>query len=145
MKITYEQLQKLRACIGQLKLFQTLFGDEVEVTRELIIEHAEKFDWDWAAGHLLSRKKYEDYEAKRQPIYEDYREKIKPIYEDYWEKRKQIDEDYWEKRKPIFEDYQAKRKQIYEDYQAKIKQIDEDCRRQCAPIFADLLLEGRKI
>lgn len=97
MKITYEQLQKLQACEGQLKLFRTLFGDEVEVTRELIIEHAEKFDWDWAAESLLSREKYEDYREKRKLIYEDYREKI--------------------------------------------KQIDEDHRRQCAPIFADCLLE----
>ena len=54
MIVTLAQLRKLKACAPQLELFQRQFGTEVAVTRELCLEYASSFDWDWAATRLLS-------------------------------------------------------------------------------------------
>ena len=54
MKITLSMLEK--ACEPQRALFAELFGQEVELTLELCIEHADQFNWYWAAGNLLPQK-----------------------------------------------------------------------------------------
>lgn len=56
MKITLKQLIDLGACRHARKRFRELFGESVEVTDDLCVKHAEEFDWDWVASHLLSRK-----------------------------------------------------------------------------------------
>ena len=61
MIITAKQLRKHGACSAQYELFVRLFGDEVIVTKELCIKHAQDFDWFWAATVLLTRGGYEDY------------------------------------------------------------------------------------
>lgn len=56
MKVTYDQLRAADACNGQLEIFSELFPDgEVVLTEELAVTHAEKFDWNWMAYHLLRR------------------------------------------------------------------------------------------
>ena len=72
MKITYDQLEALDACEDQRDLFQSLFGEEVEVTRALVMEHAAKFDWDWAAEKLLPRKKSAEYNRVTAQAGEEY-------------------------------------------------------------------------
>jgi len=53
-KITSTQLRRAAACEDQVKLFVRHFGRSVVVTEKLCIEHAQDFDWDWAADSLLS-------------------------------------------------------------------------------------------
>ena len=53
MFVTKELLEKKRACKDQLDLFNELFPEGVELTRELILEHAQMLDWDWCADRLL--------------------------------------------------------------------------------------------
>lgn len=57
-KITYALLTARGACSEQLALFARTFPithpNGVEVTRELCAEHAEKFEWSWAASELLT-------------------------------------------------------------------------------------------
>lgn len=60
MKITLKMLEG--ACEPQRDLFSELFGEEVELTLELCIEHAAEFDWYWAAQNLLSPKSTAEYD-----------------------------------------------------------------------------------
>jgi len=53
MFITKELLEAKRACEDQLDLFNELFPEGVELTRALILEHAQEFDWGWCAENLL--------------------------------------------------------------------------------------------
>lgn len=58
-KITYALLTRHGACSEQLAMFKRTipldeFPNGVEVTRELCAEHAEKFEWSWAADTLLT-------------------------------------------------------------------------------------------
>ena len=55
MRITLKQLRAAGACADQRELFKEKFGDYVDVTAALCLEHAEDFDWDWAADNLLPR------------------------------------------------------------------------------------------
>ncbi len=58
MKITVEQLEKLGACKEQVLRFQELFGDSVEVTHKLCLEHALNFSWDWIATKLATTEEW---------------------------------------------------------------------------------------
>jgi hypothetical protein len=66
-KITYALLTEHGACSEQLALFARTFPtthpNGVEVTRELCAEHAEKFEWDWAAEMLLTDAASEEYDT----------------------------------------------------------------------------------
>ena len=102
MKITYKQLQALDACDNQLELFQSLFGEEVEVTRELIMKHADKFDWNWAAEKLLPRKRWAEYKrVKAQALAEYKRVKAQALAE-YERVKDQAWAEYRIKCAPIF-------------------------------------------
>ena len=59
--ITLQQLKEHGACINQLRLFKQLFGKEVEVTVKRCVKYYDKFDWEWAAGCLLSDELHEEY------------------------------------------------------------------------------------
>jgi hypothetical protein len=54
MKITADLLRSKGACEEQVLLFVELGGDDLELTEELCVRHADKFDWFWAACKLLS-------------------------------------------------------------------------------------------
>ena len=82
-KITLSQLRKAHACMPQVSLFKETFGEEVEVSAELALKYASKFDFSWAAGHLLSRKGREAYDAAKAPIREAYDAATAPIREAY--------------------------------------------------------------
>ena len=56
MRITLAQLYAANACLEQVALFESMFGEEVEVTIDLCIKHALDFDFMWAIHNLLSEK-----------------------------------------------------------------------------------------
>ena len=64
-KITANELRKAKACAKQVEKFEHLFPDGVVPTVELCKEHADSFDWDWAAQNLLSPKGLAQYDAAR--------------------------------------------------------------------------------
>ena len=82
-KITLEQLKEHHACTGQLHLFKKLFGKEVEVTVEKCIKYHDKFDWEWAAEHLLSVELYKEYKKIQQPAWEEYLEIKRLAWKEY--------------------------------------------------------------
>jgi len=61
-KITLRQLKLAGACNSQVELFRATFGNSVEVTLATCLEHAQKFDWTWAARHILSPAAWAEYE-----------------------------------------------------------------------------------
>ncbi len=72
MKITITQLKRAGACRDQVELFRTTFGTSVTVTRALCLAHAEKFDWDWGAAHLLRPSMRAEYDRLRAPAQAKY-------------------------------------------------------------------------
>ena len=64
-KITANELRKAKACAEQVEKFEHLFPDGVVPTVELCKEHADSFDWNWAACNLLSPIGRAQYDATR--------------------------------------------------------------------------------
>ena len=83
MKITAAVLRAKDACETQVRRFEALFPNGVEITSELCVQHAGSFDWSWAAKNLLPPGKYADYKAKHAPLYADYEAKRAPLLADY--------------------------------------------------------------
>ena len=64
-KITANELRKAKACDEQVEAFEHLFPEGVVPTVELCKEHADSFDWNWAACNLLSPIGRAQYDAAR--------------------------------------------------------------------------------
>jgi hypothetical protein len=60
--ITLRKLENLGACSEQRRLFKRLFGSRVAVTEAKLLPHANKFNWRWAADHLLSAWAWGEHE-----------------------------------------------------------------------------------
>ena len=88
-KITLDQLKEHNACVEQLHLFKELFGKEVEVTVGKCVEYYDKFDWAWAALHLLSDELYEKYFKIKRLAREEYLKIQQPAWEEYKKKTAQ--------------------------------------------------------
>lgn len=73
MRLSLETLRAKGACRGQVDRFEALFGAEVDVTEALCLSVAVKFDWDWAAGHLLRAPARAEYERVRAAALAEYR------------------------------------------------------------------------
>mgnify|MGYP000921024585 CR=1 FL=1 len=82
MKITLSMLEG--ACEPQRALFAELFGQEVELTLELCIEHAAKFNWCWAAQNLLPPKSQAAYDKALATASEAYDKAHAPASEAYY-------------------------------------------------------------
>ena len=70
MKITLKMLEG--ACEPQRDLFAKLFGQEVELTLALCIEHAAKFNLYWAAQNFLPPKSQAAFNKARESAGEAY-------------------------------------------------------------------------
>ena len=115
MKITLKDLRRMGACSGQVELYKSLFGTEVELTREAVVQYGAQFDLNWIAPKIMSEAQYADYESKRVSLYADYVSKCTPLYADYESKRDALDADYESKRAPLYADYDSKRATLFAD------------------------------
>ena len=61
-KITARKLKLLGACQEQVDNFKELFPSGTVVTVELCVLHAQTFNWNWAAQHLLSAPAWAEYD-----------------------------------------------------------------------------------
>jgi hypothetical protein len=61
--LTLATLKAKGACSEQVALFRQIFGQSVEITEALCVEHAALFSWEWAAENLLSAKARAAYDA----------------------------------------------------------------------------------
>ena len=128
MKITLKDLRRMGACSGQVELYKSLFGTEVELTREAVVQYGAQFDLNWIAPKIMSEAQYADYESNRASLYADYESKRAPLFADYLSKRASLFADYESKRAPLFADYVSKHASLFADYVSKR-----------APLFADIL------
>ena len=71
-KITVDMLRKVAACRSQVQLFEQLFPEGVTPTVALCVEHASKFDWDFASRKFLLAPALEQYEAAKAPAWAQY-------------------------------------------------------------------------
>lgn len=103
MKISVAGLRRKGACKEQVALFKATFGAApVAITQAACVEHADKFDWDWAARKLLPAPLDAAYEAKRAPLDAAYRAKRAPLLADYRAKYAPLLADYEAKRAVLF-------------------------------------------
>ena len=128
MKITLKDLRRMGACSGQVELYKSLFGTEVELTREAVVQYGAQFDLNWIAPKIMSEAQYADYESNRASLYADYESKRAPLFADYLSKRA-----------PLYADYESKRDALDADYVSKHDALDADYVSKRAPLFADIL------
>lgn len=71
------------ACHGQLARFVEMFGEQVLVSKELCEKLWDKFDYMWAAGHLLSIKAEKDFDDIITSLYDKRSKIMVQAYRDY--------------------------------------------------------------
>ena len=82
MKITLRDLRRMGACSEQVSLFKCLFGEEVEMTREKVLQYGVQFDLSWLASKIMSEALFADYKSKRAPLLADYESKCVSLFAD---------------------------------------------------------------
>ena len=83
MKVTKALLKRLGACKAQREKFAELFPRGVVVTEALCVEHAQEFNWDWAANHLLSPEAWAEYNRVRALAWAEYNRVMAPAKAEY--------------------------------------------------------------
>ena len=124
MKITAALLRAKYACEIQVRQFEALFPNGVEITSDLCVLHADSFDWGWAAKNLLPPDKYADYKAKTVPRYADYEVKVAALFADYRVKVAQI-----------YADCKTKFAFLWADH--KVDALWAGCKAEITPLWAD--------
>ena len=139
MKITLKDLRRMGACSEQVTLFKSLFGEEVEMTRENVLQYGAQFNLNWIAPKIMSEAQYADYESKRAPLDADYESKRAPLFADYESKCASLYADYVSKRDALYADYESKRAPLFADYESKRATLFADYDSKRATLFADIL------
>jgi hypothetical protein len=139
MTITVKQLRMMKACDSQVELFKQTFGESVELTRELVLAHASKFDLHWFACDYLKGNKLEAYQKARASALEAYYREIASVWDAY--NRETVSA--WEAcQKEIAlarEAWQKERSLAREACQKAIDSAWEACHEAIAIIFCDVL------
>ncbi len=86
MKIHLQTLIDKGACRDQVDLFRAMFGKAVNVTEELCVSVADKFNLDWAATHLLTSQALAEYNRIKAAAWDDYRRTLAAASADYMRK-----------------------------------------------------------
>jgi len=87
MYLTVKMLKKHKACQEQVDMFEATFPDGVQVTEDVCLAVADKFEFTWAAGHLLPPEARAEYKAEHTPILADYFARQSPSGEEYRQQR----------------------------------------------------------
>ena len=115
MKIALKDLRRMDACSEQVTLFKSLFGEEVEMTRENVLQYGVQFDLSWLASNIMSEAQDADYKIRRVSLFADYKSKRAPLLADYESKRDALIADYESKRDALLADYDSKRAPLFAD------------------------------
>ena len=122
MFINKKLLEVKDACLEQLKLFNRLFPNGVELTLEVCLEHYNKFDLNWCVENLLNDTQREAYEEARVPLWKTYEEARVPLWKAYVEAEAPLWEAYEETVTPLWKTYDEARVPLWKAYVgAKVK------------------------
>ena len=83
-KITVDMLRKVAACTSQIQLFEQLFPEGVTPTVALCVEHASKFDWDFASRKFLLAPALVQYEAAKGQAWVQYEAAKAQAWAEQW-------------------------------------------------------------
>src|SRR3990167_2306304 len=89
--LTLQQLQDHRACSDQIQLFRKLFDESAIVTVKACVAVADKFNWEWAARHLLKAIARAEYNRVKDPA----RKKYYWVVDLAWAEYKQVTDPAW--------------------------------------------------
>lgn len=81
--LTYEILKRKGACSDQLALFRYMVGSEIAITKELCTTHCDKFDWNWAAHHLLNTAAFVEFSRINASAWAEYEGICTPAWAEY--------------------------------------------------------------
>ncbi len=127
MKITLTMLRRAGACKPQVKRFAELFGEEADVTEELCVQHAQEFEWDWAASNLL--------DDDQQKIYREARASAEKIYREACAPAKKIYDETIASAGKIYREARASAEKIYREACAPAKKIYDKTRSSALKIY----------
>ena len=123
-KITVDMLRKVAACTSQVQLFEQLFPEGVTPTVALCVEHASKFDWDFASRKFLLAPALAQYEAATAPAWAQYKAAKAPAWAQYEAATA-----------PALAQYEAAKAQAWAQYKAATAQAwAEQWITQCATV-----------
>ena len=73
MTITAKRLEELGACQDQVAAFRAIWGDgPAPMTVEAAVEHAQTFNWKWAAQYLLTYAARAEYKRAAKEAWAEY-------------------------------------------------------------------------
>jgi hypothetical protein len=82
--ITAKRLEELGACQDQVDAFRAIWGDgPAPMTVETALEHAQVFNWNWAADKLLSDAAWEEYLRAEAAAWDEYLRATPSAYAEY--------------------------------------------------------------
>ncbi len=137
MTITAARLEELGACQDQIDAFRKIWGDgPAPMTVETALEHAQVFNWNWAADKLLSDAEQAEYDRAEAWAYAEYVRAWKAAGAEYDRARASAREEYeraWAK-------YERATASAREEYERAWAAAWADLKRACARAFATLYI-----
>src|SRR3990167_9570805 len=97
MKITIEMLCEKSACGPAITTFADLPPDGIDITEAACLAEFDKWDWDWAAQHLLNAPARAKYDRVNVQAWAE----CKRVKEQAWAEYQQITAKSWAERKQV--------------------------------------------
>ena len=116
-RITVDMLRGVAACASQIQLFEQLFPEGVTPTVALCVEHASKFDWDFAGKFLLAPA-LAQYEAATAPAWAQYEAAKAQAWAQYKAAKAPAWAQYKAATAPAWAQYEAATAQAWAQYKA---------------------------
>lgn len=112
--ITVQQLRSKGACGEQVELFQSVWGDRVDVEEAEFLKHATQFDWAWGADALLPLRSQGSFRGTEESWYGTWQDRsneyAKPAYDAYRALKQE------RREKADIADREGKYDEVYDSY-----------------------------
>jgi Rps23 Pro-64 3,4-dihydroxylase Tpa1-like proline 4-hydroxylase len=147
--VSLKTLVRLEACSSQRELFEKHFGKSVRVTSGLCVRVANKFDWDWAAQHLISSQALVEYNRARDQARDEYNRARDQARDEYNRARDQAKDEFTktiDEFTKTIDEYRKASNQAMDEYTKACGQATDEYRRSgtdeyykaCARVFCEL-------
>jgi hypothetical protein len=133
--ITSALLRERGACKIQIDLFMSLDGDRLELTEAVCVEHAQKFDWDWASKNLLAEGALAEYLRVEQAEWAEYLRIQRPAWAEYQHIEQLAQAKYVCVPQPVWAEYLRTQRPALAEYKRVQQAACAKYRRVCASAF----------